>query len=279
MRWLGFLAVLFAASSASAAPASNPSFLGISMDSIGAVCVIRNVTNCSPAQDAGLRFGDGIVAIDGRPLFDGVQAPCDALVDRITAHAPGDVTSFDVRRGERIATIRAVLSTRADVQHRCLVDQPIPSIEVVDLDDQRSYMLDEVRGTTTVIGWFPIKKCSGCSNVFDRVSEDLAKKLGPENARVLGMTLYELDRDDKKVLPTRAKTGFSSTVALAAASEKEYEDLSLREMNRVQFMVVDARGIVRFVAPIAPDSDDLEAAVDEVVAAAQQAEHARTQRR
>ncbi|NVB84326.1 MAG: PDZ domain-containing protein [Kofleriaceae bacterium] len=279
MRWLGFLAVLFAASSASAAPASNPSFLGITMNSIGAVCVVADVTNCSPAQDAGLRFGDAIVAIDGKALFDGTKAPCDELIERITAHAPGDVTSFDIRRGDEAATIRAVLSTRADVQHRCLVDQPIPSIEVTDLDDQRTYSLDEVRGTTTVIGWFPISKCSGCSKVFDLVSEGLAKKLGAENARVLGMTLYELDVDENKKLPTRKGTGFSSTVPLAAASVKDYEELSLREMNRVQFMVVDSRGIVRFVAPIAPDSDDVEAAVDEVLAAAQQAEHARTQRR
>ena len=36
-------------------------------------------------------------------------------------------------------------------------------------------------------------------------------------------------------------------------------------------MVVDCRGIVQFVAPIAPDSDDLDAALDELLAAAEQA--------
>ena len=40
-------------------------------------------------------------------------------------------------------------------------------------------------------------------------------------------------------------------------------------------MVIDCRGVVRFVAPIAPDADDLDAALDEVLAAAEQAEHAR----
>ena len=44
------------------------------------------------------------------------------------------------------------------------------------------------------------------------------------------------------------------------------------------FLVIDCRGVVRLVAPIAPDADDIDAATDEVLAGAEQAEHARTRR-
>ncbi len=274
MRWLGFLVVFVAASSASAAPASNPSFLGIEMSDMGAACVVQSVTNCSPAQDAGLRFGDLIVAIDGKPIATTTQAPCDVLRERIMAHAAGEVTAFDVRRGSEIATIKAVLSTRADVQHRCLVDQPLATIDAVDIDNPtRELSLDEERGKTTIIGFFRLSYCNGCGKVFDRIIDGIAKKLGAENARVLGVTMQDEDRP----MPTRA--GFTSTVPIAVATRKDFEEVTLKERDRVQFMVVDSRGIVRFVTPIAPESEDVQAAIDEVLAAAQQAEHARTHRR
>ena len=47
------------------------------------------------------------------------------------------------------------------------------------------------------------------------------------------------------------------------------------EDERVFFMVIDGHGVVRFVAPLAPNADDLDAALDDLLAAAEQAEHAR----
>lgn len=276
VRWLGFLVVLVSASSASAGPTSNPSFLGIEMSDMGGACVIQSVTRCSPAQDAGLRFGNLIVAIDGQSISATMRSPCDLLRDRIMAHTPGDATSFEVRRGGEVATIKAVLSTRADVQHRCFVDQPLASISVTDIDNPKHEItLDEARGRTTVIGFFRLSYCNGCGKLFDRVADGIAKRLADAETppRVLGVTM----QDDDRPMPTRA--GFGSTVPLAVASRSDFEEVTLKERDRVQFMVVDSRGIVRFVTPIAPDSDDVEAAIDEVLAAAQQAEHARTQRR
>jgi len=45
--------------------------------------------------------------------------------------------------------------------------------------------------------------------------------------------------------------------------------------DRVYFFVIDCRGVVQLVAPIAPDADDIDASADEVAAAAEQAEHLR----
>jgi hypothetical protein len=50
------------------------------------------------------------------------------------------------------------------------------------------------------------------------------------------------------------------------------------DKDRAFFLVIDCKGIVRLVMPIAPDSDDVDAAVDEVLAGAEQADHARARR-
>jgi hypothetical protein len=43
-------------------------------------------------------------------------------------------------------------------------------------------------------------------------------------------------------------------------------------------MVLDRTGVVRFIAPISPDDDAADAAIDDVLAAAEQAERAPTSR-
>lgn len=56
------------------------------------------------------------------------------------------------------------------------------------------------------------------------------------------------------------------------------ERSALDEYNRVYFMVLDRTGVVRFIAPISPDDDAADAAIDDVLAAAEQAERAPTSR-
>jgi len=62
------------------------------------------VTADGPAQDAGIRPGDVIVAIDGRPVTDP-----DELIVAIRAHEPGDVVELTVRTGGRERTVEVEL--------------------------------------------------------------------------------------------------------------------------------------------------------------------------
>ena len=66
---------------------------------------------------------------------------------------------------------------------------------------------------------------------------------------------------------------------VATAPEDTVLDSELLEPDRVEFLILDAQGIVRFVSPIAPDSDDLDAAIDEVLASCEQEQHASKLRR
>ena len=60
-------------------------------------------------------------------------------------------------------------------------------------------------------------------------------------------------------------------VPLLVGDTETFQRFSITDVDRVFFMVIDCRGIVSYVAPIAPDADDLDAALDELYAAAEQA--------
>ncbi len=271
MRWLAAaLLVLFANASHASPRQSNPAFLGITFANGPAGCVIEDITAGGPADDARIRPGDAILAFD-KVALDPAQ-PCDQLVASITAHAPGDHVRLDLLRNSVHRDFMVTLATRAEVLQR-RVGQHIGSTDLVDVDDpSHHYDLSEHTGQTRVVGWFR-DRCTGCARVFDRVADSL-KDRGVTNASVLAVT----SRDFREDL-TDLRKSFNSSVALAVADNDTFRALTMDETDRAFFMVIDCRGIVRLVTPIAPDSDDLDAAVDEVLAGAEQSEHARATRR
>jgi hypothetical protein len=271
---------------------SNPAFLGIKMIDQGMGCLVEGVTPGSAAADAQLREADLIVAIDG------VGTPnCTSLRAQIISNQPGHVAKLDVRRGGSRIELTAPLSTRAEVLHRRLVGQSMEPTDVVDADDSKhSYDLAEMHGKTTVVGWFMVERCAGCSQVFDRINDGIADRLRGDTPPFVLAVSQEPQRINSVQLvpsgggavsvatrgatgPVRKTYGFTTSVPLAIASDDTFAELAIDDPERVHFMVIDCRGVVRFVAPIAPGSDDVDAAIDEILAAAEQAEHSRVQRR
>jgi hypothetical protein len=267
MRWLAMTPILFGV--AHAAPRqSNPAFLGIQFAAAPMGCVIELVTPGGPAADAKIEAGDVILAFDTLALDP--AAPCDQLVANITTHSPGDRIRVDLQRNAVHRTLEVTLSTRADVLQK-RVGRRIGATDLTDVDDARHhYDLGET-GKTTVVGWFT-DRCTGCSHVFDRIADGL-KDRSKGGVFVLAVT----PRGFKDQLADLRKT-FTSPVALATADNDTFSELAMDEQDRAFFMVIDCKGVTRLVTPIAPDSDDLDGAVDEVLAGAEQAEHSRTQR-
>jgi len=270
-RWLPLVAVLVTPLVASAAPASDPAFLGISMDNTPSGCSIKTTTKSSPAQQAGIQFGDMILAIDGKPLAG--PRPCDQLQAQIVAHKAGEDIELDVRRGAHKIKVKATLSTRGDVMFRRFVGEQIGHTELPDIDNAKVSYDIAGRGRTMIVGWFMLEACTNCARVFDRVSDGLQKRL--KDADTVPTTLAISAPGRRGDLSDIRKT-FTSSVSLAVADMDLFDELALNDSERVSFMVIDCRGVVRFVAPIAPDADDLDAAVDDILAAAEQAEHQRT---
>jgi PDZ domain len=263
-----WLSLLFASASHAAPRQSNPAFLGIQMIDGPDGCVIEGVTAGGPAADARAEIGDTILAFDKIPLAQ--PAPCTQLVANITTHAPNDRIRMDVERNTAHRTLNVTLSTRADVLQK-RVGQRVGTTDLIDVDDSRHHYDLNDSGKTTVVGWFT-DRCSGCAHVFDRIADGL-KDRSKSNVFVLAV----MPRTREEVGDLRKS--FTSPVALAVADVDTFSALAMDEQDRAFFMVIDCKGITRLVTPVAPDSDDLDGAVDEVLAGAEQAEHTRTTRR
>ncbi len=288
VRWLGILlAVLVAVPAAHAATASDPAFLGIVMDDAPGFCSVRNVTPASPADDAGIQFGDAIFAIDGTSLNQAGGRPCVFLTSQIVAHRPGDEIKLDIRRGASRVTVKATLSSRGEVLHRRLVGRPMVRTEIEDFDDAKQNYDLSARGKTTVVGWFALQRCANCGRVFERIADGLRARLaGAENQpSIIAVTSVAMTATSPAARPVSPRerlaslrSSFTSSVPLAYADRELFDSLALNESDRLSFRGIDCRGVVRFVAPIAPDADDLAAAVDDILAAVEQAEYQRTRR-
>lgn len=248
------------ASVADAAPQSNPAFLGISMGpGLGGV-VVETVTKDSPAAEPnGLRQNDLILQINGAWIRNGNEATA-----AITANHPGDLIHLDVRRGSQLIQVTVRLSTRADVLYRRFGGKTLDSIEVID-GDGTPVDLSSQRGHATIIGWVGAG-CSDCARVFNRINDWIQRT----SRGTVAIAVTNAVREDAFL---SMKKQF--TVQLTRPLGALVNDWTLFENERVHFMVVDCRGDVQFIAPIAPDDDDLDASLDNLFAATEQAQRAR----
>lgn len=217
------------------------------------------------AADAGMLPGDIVLAIDGLPLD--AKRPCDQLVAAITSRMPGDRVRVDIARGTHRLAVTAVLTTRADVL-RTKVGHRIASILVTDVDDQRRlFDLAERGGRPAVLGFF-LPQCTNCGRVLETVANGLRRRA--RSATVRGV-VPRLTPDDK----TNVRGAVGVSLPLAIIDHDGFDRLSITDPARVFFLVIDRAGVVRAVVPVEPDSDDTDASIDEVLVAADQAEHPR----
>lgn len=266
---------MLVASSAHAKP-SNPAFLGIGMRDLIAApqaavgtgvlttgpCIVDTVTRGSGAKAAGLQPGDILHAIDSAAVSN-----CDAVLRVVQAHEPGDTVKIKVQRYGRPITLTAQLVSRDEILRRRLVGQPIIATELHGVDEDRSYDLSSLRGKTTIVGWFDARRCDGCGSVFTKLA-DWARRREDKagiQAMPLAVTIGERPEGAAKIMmPTL-------DVPLALAEQSLYEEFTIPDAERINFMVIDCRGIVQYVAPVVPNGDDTDAVLDELFAAAEQA--------
>ena len=279
VRWVGLLILVVAsavASSAMSAPrASNPAFLGVRMmDASGrGPCRIEGATRDGPAEAAGLRMGDLVLEVDGKAIVN-----CGALLDAITAHTPGDTVEVKVQRLGTALVVKAQLTTR-DALLRSVIGKPMIATDFVGVDDGTSYDLSALRGRMAIVGLYN-PACTDCASLFGRFldwSRDRARRDGPPPL-VLAVWAGEPSRDVRtlqKSLDVPLAVGEFTPGGELDGSPFSRE-LLLEDRERLWVLVIDGRGMVQYLGPIAPNSDDTEAVLDELFAAAEQAwRHAR----
>ncbi|MGE0873021.1 MAG: PDZ domain-containing protein [Kofleriaceae bacterium] len=275
MRVALTLAVVASLSSGVSAEPSNPAFLGIGMqDQMGQApgagtvigpCIITETTPGSGAKQAGLLPNDILQSIDGMPVSN-----CDAVLRIVQGHEPGDTIRVGLLRdGRRPLTIQAQLLSRAEILRRRFGGQPIAPIELVGVHDEQRYDLRDQRGKTVIVGWYDPAHCIGGSQVFTRLAEWVRAEAGKSSAPpiALAATAANLDNPDE----LKKLRAVDLDVPLTWVEPLAFETLTIRDTKRIHFMVIDRFGIVRHVAPVLPTGDDVEAVLDELFAAAEQA--------
>lgn len=272
VRWSASVVLFASLGVASADESSNPAFLGVGMHDMGSVsgsgaigpCVIDNVTPDSGAAVAGLRREDIIVALDTTQI-----ASCDGLVKAIQEREPGQVVKIQIQRSGASKTLEATLPSRADVLRARFVGKPVPLKTVVRVEDQAIADLGS-HGKTTIVGWFDQSRCTTCATAFAKIS-DWVKAKGPRSSiSVMGVTGASMKSVPETVEDLK-KVQRSFDVPLLVADADTFTELSINDVKRIHFMVIDCRGIVSYATPLKPDADDRGAVLEELFAATEQA--------
>lgn len=254
--------MVLATASVAVAKPSNPAFLGIGMHDEPDGCHVDNVTRGSGAKAAGLRASDIIVAIDKTPT-----PSCAVILANVQGHGAGDRVELLIQRNGRALTVNADLVSRDEIMRRRLVGQTMVATELMGVDDDRMVDLSSLRGKTAIVGLFDLGRCADCNSVFGKLATWTRAQADKGGAVPLSfaVSVAPLGSQMKVVKP------IGLDVPLAIADRAMFEELTVPDSERISFMVIDCRGVVQYVAPIAPNGDDTDAAIDELFAAAEQA--------
>ncbi len=252
--------VLATASVAGAKP-SNPAFLGIGMHDEPSGCHVDNVTRGSGAKAAGLRSSDIIVAIDKVPTPN-----CNVILASVQGHTAGDRVELQIMRNGRAVNISADLVSRDEIMRRRLVGQTMMATELMGVDDNRTVDLSSLHGKTAIVGLFDLGRCTDCNAVFGKLATWTRAQADKGGAVPMSLAVSVAPLGQTKVTKP-----IGLDVPLALADRAMFEELTVPDSERISFMVIDCRGVVQYVAPIFPNGDDTDAAIDELFAAAEQA--------
>jgi hypothetical protein len=192
----------------------------------------------------------------------------------VQARQPGDLVQVEALRGGSIVSINATLISRDEILRRRLVGTSIPTTELpYVVGDDESLDLAGNRGRTTIVGWYDASRCLKCKDVFAKVAEWAKKQADKPGATPVPLAVTAVqDPTNPDLRKTFRYTANQLDVPLALSTPQQYEQFTVPDTDRVQFMVIDCKGVVRTTMPIAPGSDDMEAALDEMFAAAEQAQ-------
>jgi membrane-associated protease RseP (regulator of RpoE activity) len=236
-------------------------------------CMIEGATRNSPAEAAGLRSGDLVISVDDKPI-----ANCAVLLGEITAHAPGDAVQIKLlRRGTAVA-VRVQLTTR-DALLRKVIGKPMVETNLIGVEDGARYELSAPHGVVTIVGLYN-PACTDCAQLFSKFldwSRSAARAGGPQ-VRVLAVTAGEL-LHDLQILQKSLDVPLATGELIASGQDIDASpfsrELVISDRERLGAIVIDGRGIVQYVGPIAPNSDDTDAVLDELFAAVDQARRAK----
>lgn len=214
-------------------PAANgPSWIGVRVEEQPAR--ISQVIKGAPADRAGLRIGDEVVAIDGAPIASG-----PAFVQRVKGTRNGDALAMEVVRGGQRITLRVVVAPRPDsIAKSALLGKPAPAFDAPTLAGPWAARLADLRGHVVILDFWATW-CGPCAMTIPRL-EALHEQYAQRGLRVVGLS----NEDPAVIREFVANAGMTYTIGHDA--DDRISSAYLRE-GIPMFVVIDKVGIVRHV--------------------------------
>jgi thiol-disulfide isomerase/thioredoxin len=212
-------------------------WLGVQMDAGGDIGVtVEKVVRGSPADKAGMRAGDRILAVDG------ARTTAPAQVTRaVGQHKVGETVSVDIERRGTPSTSSIILAARPsgdDILKMDLVGAPAPAWSKVSPLAGAPSSIAQLRGRVVLVDFWA-SWCGPCRMLAPRLSA-LKDKLGAQGLTVVGITTDEAER--AAVFAEKHQMRYAIVVDNDGETSRAYGITGLPTM-----LLVDKKGVIRDV--------------------------------
>ncbi len=225
----------------------RPSWIGVRFDKT-ATTVLRVIPG-SPADLAGLRIGDEVITLDGKPA---ISAP--NLVSEIRRRATGAKVALVVMRAGVQVNLTLTVEVRPDdvvLVRRALVGKAAPGFEADLVRGNYSASLADLAGQVVVLDFWATW-CGPCAMTMPTL-DAWQTKYGPKGLRIVGVSSE--DRPDIQQFIDAHPLAYAIARDAEAKIGRDYFLLGVPML-----VVIDRTGIVRHVQLGAADFTAVETA-------------------
>jgi thiol-disulfide isomerase/thioredoxin len=222
---------------ASAQSAARP-WIGLSLSPSDHGVLVDRVMPRTPAERAGVRAGDRILAVDDAPV-----ATAGELIEKVQAKGVGDRVTLRFVRAGKTRSASMALEPRPDeleILRTSLVDKPAPRFSVAPITGGHGTLdLGALAGKVVVVEFWATW-CLPCNLSAPRLS-GWQKKYGARGLRVVGVSSEPVAVVEKHLA---SRPPLAQTLAFD-------HDGAMSEAYRIPavpaFVVIDRKGRVRYV--------------------------------
>jgi peroxiredoxin len=243
MRKIAVLVGLLLGGVGAAQEAATP-WIGIGVGEGQKGVAVTEVIDGTPAQRAGLRTGDEVVAIDGVAV-----AAAGDLIARVRDKGVGAKVTLALLRAGKAESITLALEARPDevaLLREHLVGKPAPTFALAETRGSYPAALGKLAGHVVLVEFWATW-CGPCNASAPRLSA-WQEKFGPRGLRIVGVSEEPLDVISRHA--AAHKLGYTVAHDPGAVNEA-YQIPAIPTL-----VVVDRKGVVRYADVGAGDKLD-----------------------